>query len=447
MKRHDTVCRVLWLVGAVGLIFSHWILFSRREPLYTFVYAMLWWSLIFVLDGIVYRLRRRSILHDRPFEFFLLALWSVPFWFFFELWNLKLNNWFYVQAPRGYGTAMLFMIVSFATVLPGLFEMTELVRAIVDRVTKGRGIRGPRFPMGDAMAWGMMSLGGAMALFAFLYPRYCFALVWGCVFFLLDATTYMNRGRSLTGQASKGDYTTIVSLVLAGFLCGGTWEAWNIFARTKWIYTVPFLENFKLGEMPLLGYIGYPPFAFECYAFAAYLALFRNGRHWENTSDENRQSKGMDGRMAFFGWVGAIVFVVIVSISVFSYSILSSSLSFGNFFNPILKLQDRKAISRLRSHYNSDEFIAYDKPIEGLRPEVYETIRQQCEMAEIQGIGLEFARALSSIGIYTPEDLAGSDDETLAEQLQSFSVRPGQPRPAQVRVWIRAAKQAIAEKR
>ena len=49
-------------------------------------------------------------------------------------------------------------------------------------------------------------------------------------------------------------------------MCGVLWEFWNYWAATKWTYTVPYLGDLKIFEMPVLGYLGFPPFALECYA-------------------------------------------------------------------------------------------------------------------------------------------------------------------------------------
>ena len=54
--------------------------------------------------------------------------------------------------------------------------------------------------------------------------------------------------------------------VCAGGACGLLWEFWNYWAATKWTYTVPYLGGVKLFEMPVLGFLGFPPFAVECWA-------------------------------------------------------------------------------------------------------------------------------------------------------------------------------------
>jgi hypothetical protein len=58
-------------------------------------------------------------------------------------------------------------------------------------------------------------------------------------------------------------------MLLAGAFCGFLWELWNFRAGAKWIYTVPHLGFLKVFEMPLLGFLGFPPFALECYAMTA----------------------------------------------------------------------------------------------------------------------------------------------------------------------------------
>lgn len=55
-------------------------------------------------------------------------------------------------------------------------------------------------------------------------------------------------------------------LFVAGTLCGLLWEFWNYYAVTKWFYEIPFVGFFKIFEMPILGYLGYGPFAWELFA-------------------------------------------------------------------------------------------------------------------------------------------------------------------------------------
>ena len=53
---------------------------------------------------------------------------------------------------------------------------------------------------------------------------------------------------------------------LSGLLCGVLWEFWNYWAVTRWTYTVPYASDLKVFEMPVDGYLGFLPFALECFA-------------------------------------------------------------------------------------------------------------------------------------------------------------------------------------
>jgi hypothetical protein len=52
------------------------------------------------------------------------------------------------------------------------------------------------------------------------------------------------------------------------------WEFFNYWAIAKWTYTVPYFGNVKIFEMPVLGYLGFPPFAVECWVFYIFVRSF-----------------------------------------------------------------------------------------------------------------------------------------------------------------------------
>jgi len=109
-----------------------------------------------------------------------------------------------------------------------------------------------------------------------LLPRYCFPLLWGGMVFILDPLIYeRDRDASLLGQAAQGSYARLLRLMLAGLTCGVLWEFWNYWSGAKWIYTIPFFNFWKLFEMPLVGFVGFMPFALECYLFWQRLLLVR----------------------------------------------------------------------------------------------------------------------------------------------------------------------------
>jgi hypothetical protein len=92
------------------------------------------------------------------------------------------------------------------------------------------------------------------------------SVVWLSLIFLLDPVNSLRGWPSITGDLARGDLRRLFSLLAAGGVCGVLWEFWNYWAVTRWTYTVPYLGNIKLFEMPVLGYLSLPPFAIECWA-------------------------------------------------------------------------------------------------------------------------------------------------------------------------------------
>ena len=56
----------------------------------------------------------------------------------------------------------------------------------------------------------------------------------------------------------------IIASMIATLICGFFWEMWNFYSLVKRQYKIPFVNRFKLFEMPILGYGGYLPFGLVC---------------------------------------------------------------------------------------------------------------------------------------------------------------------------------------
>ncbi len=113
-----------------------------------------------------------------------------------------------------------------------------------------------------------MGVGAAMLIVPFLVPAeiapYTAAPVFLGFIFLLDPINKRLGAESLTRKRT-------INLLLSGLLCGVLWEFWNYWARAKWIYTVPIMQQWKIFEMPLPGYLGFPPFAIECFTMYVFV--------------------------------------------------------------------------------------------------------------------------------------------------------------------------------
>ena len=77
---------------------------------------------------------------------------------------------------------------------------------------------------------------------------------------------------SLWRDIRSGDLSRLAALLVAGGVCGILWEFWNYWAEARWVYTFPVWQEWKLFAMPLPGYLGFPPFAVECFVLFSFLA-------------------------------------------------------------------------------------------------------------------------------------------------------------------------------
>ena len=142
--------------------------------------------------------------------------------------------------------------------LPGVLLTAQVLEALgAWGGLQGRPLNAGRLaaPVPDA--------GAAFWSCPWFFPAIAFPLVWGAWFFLLDPFSDLLGGDSLIPGSLQGERREHLCLLTAGLICGLWWEAWNYLATAKWVYTLPVLNFCKIFEMPVLGYLGFPPFALE----------------------------------------------------------------------------------------------------------------------------------------------------------------------------------------
>jgi len=204
---------------------------------------------------------------------------SNVYWFMFEGYNLHLRNWTYINLPDNVAVRMIGFIWSFATIFPGILLTNEVLnqlglfrRAAIKgkestRVDKNRSDKVWVVP--DWLHRALIGVGFVFCVAPLLMPgeiaRYLFAFVWIGFVLLLDPINYRWGQPSLLRELESGSVRTLLTLFVAGLICGILWEFWNYWAETKWVYTVPYFSEPKIFEMPLFGFLGFLPFAVECF--------------------------------------------------------------------------------------------------------------------------------------------------------------------------------------
>jgi len=259
-------------IGLAALLSAEGLMFYGIQPFATYFTPFAWTCYILLADAAVLAITGRSRLHDEPRRFALVALLSVPLWLVFEAYNLRLDNWTYVGVPAGWAGWFGYGW-SFATITPGIFETADLVEAI--------GCFKPARPLVfSPAAERSMSLFGFVSLvLPLVLPRhiaaYLFAPVWIGFVFLLDPVNHRLRLPSLLGDLAAGRRSRLYSLLISGWICGWLWEFWNYWATAKWHYIFPIGQGWKVFEMPAPGYLGFLPFALECFTmYVTASALF-----------------------------------------------------------------------------------------------------------------------------------------------------------------------------
>jgi hypothetical protein len=275
---------MLW-IGLAIMIVSETATLLHVEPFWSWNTPIAWTGFIIFADAIVYRARGASWLRSAPREFALLALASIPLWLVFEWFNLYIRNWHYTGLPENFWLRHFGYAWAFATIWPAIFEGAELIgvaRAGGAGAAGGAGKAGrggwarPGAPPPPTAPPALPAFVGAAMLISPLlvsaeFARYLAAPVWLGFIFLLDPINARLGGDSLLVEWREGRFDRTINLALSGVLCGILWEFWNFWAHAKWHYSVPIMENLKIFEMPVPGYLGFPPFALECFAMYEFL--------------------------------------------------------------------------------------------------------------------------------------------------------------------------------
>lgn len=265
--------------GLVGLLSAAALLFLGVRLVAIYFTPIAWSLYVLLVDGAVLAIRGESRLHDHPRHFATVALLSIPLWLIFEAYNLRLENWTYTGVPQAWPLVLLGYGWSFATITPGIFETADLIESFRWFPTA------PAVRFSPGLRNAMVALGAACLLAPLIVPqpmaRKLFLLVWIGFIFLLDPLNYRLGLPSLIGDLWQGRRSRFYSLLISGFVCGWFWEVWNYWAAAKWHYIFPMFQQYKIFEMPAPGYLGFLPFALDCfvmYVSAAGIAMKLLGR-------------------------------------------------------------------------------------------------------------------------------------------------------------------------
>jgi len=265
------LARHAWL-GAAIIVVAEALLWAGHPLVGRWFTPIVWTGYVLLADGLCARLTGRSYLTTNRVEGVLVALASIGGWWLFEWYNAPrfwrggadlVGLWWHYHAMEpnlwlrriGYDWA-------FATIFPALFLTAAILRASLFRDCRIRPWRPSRGVLNAAVVLGAV----ACALPLAMPSPWLVPLVWTGWVLLLEPLNARAGRPSWLADLARGDASRLAALLAAGGVCGLLWEFWNYWALTRWTYTVPLVGEPRLFEMPLAGYLGFFPFALECYA-------------------------------------------------------------------------------------------------------------------------------------------------------------------------------------
>jgi len=253
--------------GWIGIIlisvfwYLNWNLNGLRTDL---LFFPLWLGYALTVDAINYIRKGTSLLTRSKKKFIRLFFISAPAWWLFELINWRTQNWFY--DGKQYFTDVEYAVlatISFLTVMPAVFGTAELVGTFkwVNKFKSRKAKTVTNKTMYKFFVAGILMLGLIL-----IFSDYFYYFEWAAVYFILEPINFKLKNNTLIEFVANGNWKPVVALSVGALICGFFWEMWNFYSYPKWIYNTPMIDFLHVFEMPLLGYIGYIPFAWELYA-------------------------------------------------------------------------------------------------------------------------------------------------------------------------------------
>lgn len=252
---------------------------------------IMWSGYIIFVDALIAHRTGQSWLTARRREFGFLAVLSVLSWLIFEAYNLKLKNWAYIGVPAAQWQFDLGMFWSFATITPAIFQTAELLEVLFPR--SAAPLQSAAKPLASHILVAVSVTGLALVVIPAALPDwlapYTFGGVWLGFIGLLEPSNLQAGRPSLLRDWLEGRGARIWRWLAAGLICGFIWEAWNVQTLAHngagWLYTMPALIHnlifgLHYGKMPVAGLLGFPPFAWECFALYYFLRSLLRLEHW-----------------------------------------------------------------------------------------------------------------------------------------------------------------------
>jgi len=256
-----------WLVAAWTLA---WTRLPWFEPFQQHTFTPLWLGYIACINALTMQRAGTCLLVRAPARFAALFPLSALFWWFFEYLNRFVANWRYTGIEDFDSLEYTFFAtLAFSTVLPAVVSTAEWLGTFPRLDTafaRWYPVSIPRPRLAAAVVLTLTTL--SLAVLG-IFREFVFPLVWISPVLVIISLQALGRRSTVLEPLARSDWRGVACFSAAALVCGFFWEMWNWRSLAHWEYSIPYVNRFRLFEMPLLGYAGYLPFGIECAAIAA----------------------------------------------------------------------------------------------------------------------------------------------------------------------------------
>lgn len=242
----------------------------------------MWTGYIMFVDGWIWARGYQSFFRDTPRHWPMLMVFSILIWVMFECFNFAAWAWWYIYIPANPLVRDIVYAWAFATIIPAMLRTRSLF-ATFKMFDKSHqwDIQWTPFKLSLSFVLGLVFT-FIPVMFSQYWANMFVWWIWLGFIFLLEPIIYFVRAphsiyRDIESPqyGGNGRISFFWQAFWAGLLCGFIWESWNfqtyLHHGLYWHYNLNQLYvnmGFGLhwGKMPILGFLGYPPFIWECYA-------------------------------------------------------------------------------------------------------------------------------------------------------------------------------------
>ena len=261
-----TLTIIGWLIA--------WTRFPWFQEFQIHTFTPLWIGYILVISGLTWKRTGSCLLKNRPRYFLSLFPLSAAFWWLFEYLNRFSQNWYYFGGQDLDSTTYFWSAtLPFSTVLPAVVSSCEFLYSLPRLTHPFQAWWKIQIQQTKLLGWTFL-LSATLGLVALgIRPDFFYPFVWISPLFILVGTQVIFDEHNIVECLQVGDWRPIVIPALAGLLCGVFWEMWNYHSLAHWEYAIPYLQGFKVFEMPIVGYSGYFPFGVTCITLVQYFTM------------------------------------------------------------------------------------------------------------------------------------------------------------------------------